>query len=59
MIATRFGSEVVVHGVDRTGEWVRVRRVADGADREWRVADLRADTQEELQEALEQAPVYD
>lgn len=58
MITTRYGSRVEILGVDFSGQWVRVRRIEDGALREWRVVDLCADTVSELEEALTSAPVY-
>jgi hypothetical protein len=49
---------LIVKGVSSCGLWARVTRTSDNADREWRIADLRADTIAELEEALECAPVY-
>ena len=49
---------LTILGVDKSGEWAKVRRESDGALREWRIADLRSDTIEELEEALKSAEVY-
>jgi hypothetical protein len=59
MITTYMGaSPLTILGVNRTGEWCKVRRESDGALREWRIADLRSDTIEELEIALAAAEVY-
>ena len=47
MITTQYGSEVVI--LARMGDgWARVKRVADGAIREWHVAQLRGSTPADL-----------
>lgn len=59
MITSYMGSSpLTILGVNRTGEWCKVRRESDGALREWRIADLRADTTEELELALTNAETY-
>ena len=54
MITTRFGSEVIVLQKPDFGGFVRVRRVIDGAIRDWHISELHADA-DELQRAIEAA----
>lgn len=49
MITTQFGSEVeLLRGQDKDG-YCKVKRLSDGAVREWHVTELRADNQDDLQ----------
>jgi hypothetical protein len=42
-ITTRFGSEVELLSHVNADGWIKVKRLSDGAEREYHVAELRAD----------------
>jgi hypothetical protein len=49
-ITIRFGSEVELLSHVNADGWIKVKRLSDGAEREYHMAELRADTIEELRE---------
>ena len=55
MITTRFGSEVQILQKPDFGGFVTVRRVADGAIRDWHLSKLKADSPQEMHDAIEHA----
>jgi hypothetical protein len=52
MIHTRYGSEVTVLQKPDPGQFVRVRRLPDGAVRDVHISDLREDAAGELMAAI-------
>jgi hypothetical protein len=59
MITSRFGSECTVKKAADIDGWAIFTRVEDGAQREWHISEMRADTAEEWDEIMGRAPGAD
>lgn len=55
MITTRFGSEVKILQKPDFGNFVRVKRIADGAVRDWHRSELRETENGEIEKAISEA----